>query len=101
MIDISRKLSDEGIKIKDFVDGNQKTKCPKCQPPHNRNDNPLSVTIEGSTVLWKCHHCEWSGGFGEKSFQKPSSFKIPKLPEKPFQQSAHSIALSTVNCLDV
>lgn len=88
MIDIDRKLSDEGIRLKEITDGNHKVKCPKCQPPHNRHDNPLSVTIDGSTVLWKCHHCEWTGGFGEKSFQykKPSSFEKPKLPEKIIQQ---------------
>ena len=88
MIDIDRKLSDEGIRLKEITDGNHKVKCPKCQPPHNRHDKPLSVTIDGSTVLWKCHHCEWTGGFGEKSFQykKPSSFEKPKLPEKIIQQ---------------
>ena len=88
MIDISRKLSDEGINLKDIVDGNHKTKCSHCQPPHNRHDNPLSVTIDGNTVLWKCHHCERTGGFSDKqtNYRKPSSFTKPKLPEKRIQQ---------------
>ena len=51
MIDIMRKLSDEGINIQTLTEGNNKIKCPKCQPPHKMSDNPLSVTIEGNTTI--------------------------------------------------
>lgn len=86
MKDISQTLADAGIKNFSVRDGNQKLKCPQCQPPHNAHDNPLSVTIDGSTVLWKCHHCEWKGGSGsERYFQKPVRYTKPKVPEKPRQ----------------
>ena len=56
MNDIYKILSDNNIKVKHTSDGNQKVKCPQCQPPHNPKDNPLSVSIDGGTLLWKCHH---------------------------------------------
>ena len=83
MIDIMRKLSDEGINIQTLTEGNNKIKCPKCQPPHKMSDNPLSVTIEGNTAKWKCHHCEWTGGFGENTmsnFSRTMRYEKPKLP---------------------
>ena len=27
-------LTEENIKLKNFQDGTQKSKCPQCQPPH-------------------------------------------------------------------
>lgn len=92
MNDISRKLSEEGISQKNnnmtFREGNQKLKCPKCQPPHNSKDTPLSLTINGSTCVWKCHHCEWSGGTGDGtgSYRAPQKvYQKPKVPEKLIQ----------------
>jgi twinkle protein len=55
-------LNENGITLKHQQEGNQKVKCPQCQPPHKSTDNPLSVTITGEGVMWKCHHCEWTGG---------------------------------------
>ena len=78
-----RKLSDEGINTQNLTEGNNKTKCPKCQPPHKMSDNPLSVTIEDNTAKWKCHHCEWSGGIGENTmtnFSRTIRYEKPKLP---------------------
>ena len=88
MNDIYKILSDNNIKVKHTSDGNQKVKCPQCQPPHNPKDNPLSVSIDGGTVLWKCHHCEWSGGhkenYGAKFYNKPAkkSYYKPPIVEK-------------------
>lgn len=42
--------------------GQQKTKCPQCQPEHNIQDNPLSVTVDPEAILFMCHHCGWHGG---------------------------------------
>ncbi len=88
MIDISQKLAEAGINPKHLGDGNQKLKCPQCQPPHNPRDNPLSVTIEGNTVVWKCHHCEWTGGSGDGSntFRR-NEWVRPKVPENPIQDN--------------
>ena len=84
MKDISQTLADAGIVTKHYGDGNQKVKCPKCQPPHKMSDNPLSVTIQGGTVVWKCHHCEWAGGSGtDRYFRQERTYTKPKVPENP------------------
>ena len=73
---------DNRINLKHYGEGNQKVKCPSCQPPHNPKDNPLSVTIENNTVVWNCHHCEFRGGSGDgtNSF-KPKTYQTPVVPE--------------------
>ena len=82
MKDISQTLAEAGISVKHLGDGNQKVKCPKCQPPHNPRDNPLSVTIQGGSVVWKCHHCEFTGGSGtDRYFRSPTVYAAPKVPE--------------------
>tara|TARA_A100001391_G_scaffold196806_1_gene175995 strand:- start:793 stop:2487 length:1695 start_codon:yes stop_codon:yes gene_type:complete len=58
------KLREEGIQTNVHFgrDDTQKIKCPKCQPPHNPKDRPLSLTTEGGTkAMWNCHHCGYSG----------------------------------------
>ena len=67
------------IVIRDWTEGNQKINCPQCQPPHNPNDKPLSVTIESDRVLWLCHHCNYSGSCIEKN----GTFKTPKKTTEP------------------
>ncbi len=86
---IDKTLIENNINLKHQQDGNQKTKCPQCQPPHNSRDNPLSVTIDNGTVLWKCHHCEWTGGSSTGSlyqpYKKPNYIqpKPPTVAKKP------------------
>ena len=55
------KLLENGIRLKSFTEGTHKVKCPKCQPPHNSADRPLSVTVDIDNVVWFCHHCEDTG----------------------------------------
>lgn len=77
-------LSNENIRLKNFEDGTQKTKCPQCQPPHNKHDNPLTVTVSehGDSVVWYCHHCNWKGSkFAANKQWQPS--KTQKKYEKP------------------
>lgn len=57
------ELANLGIKVKHYDQGNQKVKCPKCQPPHNPKDNPLSITFTEGGFVYKCHHCELEGGW--------------------------------------
>ena len=64
MLDVAKVLADNGISGKNrscrTTEGNQKLKCPQCQPPHKESDNPLSVTISHDGVVWLCHHCDLS-----------------------------------------
>ena len=48
-------------------DGQNKTKCPECQPKHDPSDDPLSVVVHPDKILFHCHHCDWSGGVLEES----------------------------------
>lgn len=61
------KLKDHNISLPNYTEGTHKTKCPKCQPPHNSKDRPLSVTVEADSIVWFCHHCEDSGSVFDKA----------------------------------
>ncbi len=82
-------IYENGIKLNHFQEGNQKVKCPQCQPPHNPRDNPLSVTIKHDGVVWKCHHCEWTGGkstgYINRPYVKPT-YEKPKEPQNKQDQ---------------
>ena len=84
------KLIEEGIKPKHYDLGNQKIKCPQCQPPHNAKDRPLSFTVKADGgAVWLCHHCEWKGGFTEtNNWNKPKFnkkvYETPKVETKSF-----------------
>ena len=30
-----------------------------------KNDPCLSVTVKHDSIVWMCHHCDWSGGVRE------------------------------------
>lgn len=85
MIDVGKILADNGISVNHTSEGNQKVKCPQCQPPHNPRDNPLSVTITYDGVVWLCHHCEWKGGGKEKTdykfYNRPAKVSYQRPPE--------------------
>ena len=80
---IDKTLNENNINLKHQQEGNQKVKCPQCQPPHNSRDNPLSVTITNDSVVWKCHHCEWTGGKGTGSIYTPYKKPTYIQPEPP------------------
>lgn len=54
------------IDVRNKSMGQFKMKCPECQPPHNSSDRPLSVTIESTSILFLCHHCDYKGGVNEQ-----------------------------------
>ena len=61
------KLYDEyKIPSRNLREGQQKTKCPECQPQHNPKDNPLSVEVGYDKILFHCHHCGFDGGVVDK-----------------------------------
>ena len=70
-------------------DGQQKTKCPECQPKHNPRDNPLSITVELHQILFHCHHCGFEGGVSEKGFQ-PAQVKRPPPEPISYLSNANS-----------
>ncbi len=89
-MNIDKTLIENNINLKHQQEGNQKVKCPQCQPPHNPRDNPLSVTITNDSVMWKCHHCEWTGGKSTGSIYKPYKKITYTQPEPPKTNKAAS-----------
>lgn len=67
--------------------GTYKTLCPECKNSRkskNKNDQPLSVTIEGGgAFVFRCHNCEWTGGYrgdddSQRDYQPRREYKKPK-----------------------
>ena len=81
---MQHKLNELGIYLNYYSDGNHKTFCPKCKnlrKPQNRNDTPLSITIDSDKALWHCHNCEYSGKvsrYDQIVDRKKQDFKIVK-----------------------
>lgn len=78
------KLREKGIVLRNYNVGQHKSKCPECKDyrkPKNKHDEPLSITIEADGgAVWRCHNCDWSGGFAGASFTRenhPAPFKRP------------------------
>ena len=81
-------LQEENIKLPHEGDGNQKVKCPSCQPPHKASDSPLSVTIDGSSAVWNCHHCGFKGTTARKG-------NFSSVPKKQYVRPATPIDINT------
>lgn len=82
------ELNKAGIILPRYTAGDYKTKCPACKnsrKPHNRKDEPLSVTIEpDGGAVWNCHNCGHSGGVAGERFRKDrppkEEYRRPKKP---------------------
>tara|TARA_R110000868_G_scaffold71544_2_gene209449 strand:- start:56 stop:1774 length:1719 start_codon:yes stop_codon:yes gene_type:complete len=81
-------LQEENIRLTHQREGNQKVKCPSCQPPHNSHDNPLSITIEQDSAVWNCHHCDYKG-----SSMRSSNFVA--APKKQFVRPSMPTDINT------
>ena len=79
---IEQTLNENGIRLNHQQEGNQKVKCPTCQPPHNPRDNPLSVTISDDGVVWNCHHCGFKGGKKTGGIFRPYTKPVYVAPTK-------------------
>lgn len=79
---LENKLNEENIKPRHTDVGNQKLKCPSCQPPHNPHDKPLSLTIDADGAMWNCHHCGFKGGYSDKISYVPKkkTYIKPTVP---------------------
>ena len=80
------KIIEKGIQLRNWNVGDHKTTCPQCSHTRrNKKDQCLSVTIEADDgVVWKCHHCEWSGAvagtkFSTRPYTKPKEYKRPVM----------------------
>ena len=64
---IDELLFAEGIRVKSARMGTTKILCPKCSASRKKKTDPcLSVTIEPSGAVWKCHNCGWAGGVSDR-----------------------------------
>ena len=90
---IEERVSNLGFELAKGIQ-DQKTKCPKCQPPHNPRDNPVSITIKDNMFLWNCHHCGYKGGLPlNEKIEIKSLQKEPKPffgDKKNFSQDMYS-----------
>lgn len=83
------ELRERGIALRNFAVGDHKTTCPQCSHTRkNKTDQCLSVTIEHDDgAVWKCHHCDWSGGIAGRSHRSGqesySAFKVKPPERKP------------------
>lgn len=93
-----QELLDEGIKLRDYRQGDHKVTCPQCSHTRrNKKDQCLSVTIKpDGGAVWKCHHCEWVGGTGGDNAREaqyiPRPTKRPKPPENADTKSEAMLA---------
>ena len=90
--------------------GQQKTKCPRCQPEHNPHDNPLSITVDVGQVLFNCHHCGFAGGVTDdkysapKKIAKPSPVKVSETKDENLLDSyfgKRGISKDTYTAFDI
>jgi twinkle protein len=72
MTSLTETLLEQGIRLSSYAEGNRKITCPQCSHTRkNKHDTCLSVTIDGQSVRWLCHHCQWSGGASEGAERRP------------------------------
>jgi twinkle protein len=84
----TKTFSDFGIDLPSGASGDGvHVICPQCggdkrTKRENRRDKDLSVnTIDGT---WLCHHCGWSGGLGQKTYERPR--EIEPIPDHFMQK---------------
>ena len=66
--DMFEEVRDLGIVLKSHSKGSQSVVCPTCSHTRKKKSNPsLYLTVFDDHILWKCFHCDWSGGAGNSS----------------------------------
>lgn len=73
------ELQNEGINLKDYRTGTQKSTCPKCSHARKNKSEPcLSVTIEYDKAIWNCHNCGFSGSTTQRKIKTiPFNYVAP------------------------
>lgn len=88
-------LREHRIFPKDFGEGDQKLLCPECSSTRkNKSDPCLSLTIDDTGAVWKCHNCEWSGGV--RTGSSPAYHAPRKAPPVQITQQPGSL---TTECI--
>lgn len=78
------QLSERGISLRNVALGNHKTLCPTCSHTRAKKTDPcLSVTIEPSGAVWKCHNCGWADGVSERDRETYRRRSPPRPVVKP------------------
>ena len=110
------QLIDQGIRLRNYSEGDKKTTCPQCSHTRkNKKDQCLSVTIERhGGAVWNCHHCGWTGGVAgedakrsyemtqKKEYKKPEPPKVVQVSDGVRQWfEARSISQKTVDAFKI
>jgi twinkle protein len=84
---IAAALSEHGIRLRSYAQGEHRTTCPKCSHTRKKKTDPrLAVKIDGEGgAAWQCHHCPWTGNvpserrddFGLPPIRKPVARPVP------------------------
>lgn len=81
-MEFRNKLRELGI----YLNKSGKQTCPQCSANRkNKTDKCLSVTYGDEAVLYKCHHCDWSGAVFYRD-----KFETKKLYQKPNQTKEYN-----------
>ncbi|MDX0144060.1 toprim domain-containing protein [Sinorhizobium meliloti] len=85
MVDVRSALAEHGIRLRDYRTGSHKTTCPNCSSGRRKKSDPcLSVTIDqDERAVWKCHHCQFSGGAGGEGFRPAIERRVYRKPTRP------------------
>lgn len=65
--------------------GQHKIRCPECQADRrsNKNDKPLSVSVDNLGFRYNCHHCGASGGIMSRASGTKPLPPMPTIPVEP------------------
>lgn len=60
----------------------QKTHCPQCHETR-RNKRDKSLFVSPQKGLWKCFHCDWTGGLKDSKYEAPQKreYDVPAEPK--------------------
>ena len=88
MADVQSALQEHGIRLRDYKLGSHKTTCPACSSNRRKKNDPcLSVTIDvDGRAVWKCHHCNFSGGAGGEGYRPARERRTYRKPERPVRR---------------
>jgi twinkle protein len=69
-----------GINVGGKTSGQTKTKCPQCSHTRKKNKNEPCLSVNLDEGVYKCHHCNWSGGINEEKieYKRPTKERIAK-----------------------
>ena len=99
------KAQEQGIHLNGYYEGDHRTRCPNCSPHRKKKNDPcLSVTVSNDSILWMCHHCDWTGGVKEGSYNNrftQAAEPMPRLatPIPIVSNANHDLSQGSINWL--